>query len=292
MARKGSLLTLWLPQCYEPFMSYVCAFMLFISLVVLSSFQASAQDLPIFDAHIHYNQPDWAVYSADEIFKLFDRAGVRWAMVSSTPDDGTLRLFEKGPDRIIPILRPYRTQRDMGLWTRDPSIVSYVERRLKNEIYRGIGEFHLSADQTHTAVVRGFAELAVKHGILLYAHTDDAGIEKLLRLDPHAQILWAHAGMSASPKKIARLLDRYSTLAVELSIRDDIAPEGRLDPTWRDLFLRHSDRFSVGSDTWITSRWESLPAIHAAFRAWLKQLPRDVAEKLAFKNGLRLSRRP
>jgi hypothetical protein len=52
-----------------------------------------AQDLPIFDAHIHYSQPDWAVLTPDQVLAILDRAGVRHALVSSTPDDGTLQLY-------------------------------------------------------------------------------------------------------------------------------------------------------------------------------------------------------
>ena len=41
----------------------------------------------------------WSSYSPDAILALFDKTGVRKAVVSSTPDDGTLRLYEKAPDR-------------------------------------------------------------------------------------------------------------------------------------------------------------------------------------------------
>ena len=257
--------------------------------VLFSFFSAWAQEIPVFDAHIHYNQPDWSVYSPGKIFDILDQAGVRWAIVSSTPDEGTLRLFEKKPKCIIPILRPYRTQGDMGAWMKDASISPHVEKKLERGIYRGIGEFHISHGEIDSsAVVRGFAALAAERGIFLYAHTDESGVEKLLRLKPQVRILWAHAGMSATPQRIGQLLDKYLALSIETSIRSDIAPGGRLDPAWRDLFLRYSDRFLIGSDTWITSRWEILTAIHDEYRSWLNQLPREVAEKLSFRNGFRL----
>jgi hypothetical protein len=69
----------------------------------------------------------------------------------------------------------------------------------------------------------------------------------------------------------------------------------RLDPKVRVLwahFLRHPGRLLVGSDTWVTSQWGRLPEIHAGIRAWLRQLPPDVAEQLAFKNAARLAGRP
>jgi hypothetical protein len=270
-------------------MSGLGIFLLFGWLFLFCSSKTSAEDHPIFDAHIHYNQPDWAIYSPADVFRFFAQGGVRWAMVSSTPDEGTLRLFEKDPQRIIPILRPYRTQSDMGPWMKDPSILLYVEKKLERGVYRGIGEFHISPGEVDSsAVVRGFALLAAERGIFLYAHTDETGIEKLLRLKPQVRILWAHAGMSATLQRIGHLLDKYPALSVETSIRNDIAPRGRLDPAWRDLFLRHSDRFLIGSDTWITSRWKTFIAIHSEYRSWLRGLPREVAEKLAFKNAFRL----
>jgi hypothetical protein len=264
-------------------------FLLFASLSLFWLSKASAEDLPIFDAHIHYNQPDWSVYSPEDVFRFFDQAGVRWAMVSSTPDEGTLRLFEKDPKRIVPILRPYRAQGDMGTWMKDSSILPYVEKRLERGVYRGIGEFHISSGEIDSsAVVRGFAALAAERGIFLYAHTDESGVEKLLLLNPQVRILWAHAGMSATPQRIVHLLDKYPNLSIETSIRGDIASGGRLDPAWRDLFLSYSDRFLIGSDTYVTSRWESFIAIHNEYRSWLSRIPREVAENLAFRNALQL----
>jgi hypothetical protein len=268
-------------------------FFLFWLLILSWPAKTSAEDLPIFDAHIHYNQPDWSVYSPEKIFGFLDQAGVRWALVSSTPDEGTLRIFERDPKRIIPILRPYRTQGDMGTWMKDSSILPYVEKKLERGVYRGIGEFHISVGEIDSSnVVRGFAALAAERGIFLYAHTDESGVEKLLRLKPQARILWAHAGMSATPQRIGQLLGKYPTLSIETSIRRDIAPGGRLDPAWQDLFLRHSDGFLIGSDTYVTSRWESFIAIQTEYRSWLSQLPREVAEKLAFKNALQLIDKP
>ena len=53
-------------------------------------------------------------------------------------------------------------------------------------------------------------------------------------------------------------------------------------------FLRHPDRFLAGTDTWMTSRWDALPGSVTEVRSYLSQLPRDVAEKIAFRNAERL----
>jgi len=259
---------------------------LFITAGIL---HAQPADLPIFDTHIHYSAPDWAEYPEERILGILDKAGVRRALVSSTPDEGTERLYRRDPKRIVPILRPYRTRDDMSHWYQDPSVLPYLESRLALGIHKGIGEFHLFGGQTSTPVIRRLAELAVQRGLYLHAHSDDLAIVELFSLEPRLRVIWAHAGMSATPQTVGALLDRYPTLWVDLAIRNgDVAPGGTLDPAWRALFLRHPDRFLAGTDTWITSRWEALPSSVADVRAYLRQLPPDVAEQIAWKNATRL----
>src|SRR5438445_712125 len=108
------------------------------------------------------------------------------------------------------------------------------------------------------------------------------------RLDPRVRVLWAHAGMTAGPVEVGAMLDRYPTLWVELALRTDVAPEGALDTGWRALFLRYPDHFCVGTDTWTASRWAELPQYLAGVRAWLAELPPDVARRIAFTNAARL----
>lgn len=254
-------------------------------LLGLAATSSGAQGLPVFDAHIHYSQPDWSPYSPDAILALLDKTGVRWAIVSSTPDDGTIRLYERAPDRIVPVLRPYRTRSDMGTWTTDASVVPYVLERLKRGVYKGLGEFHLSAAQAADPVVKELAAVGSRHGLFLYAHTDSAGIEELLRLYPEVRWLWAHAGLGESADVVARVIERHPALMSELSLKSVVLSTGTLDPRWRDLFLRHPDRFMAGTDTWVTAQWDRFAQIQTALQSWLAQLPRDVAEKIAYRNG-------
>lgn len=254
----------------------------------LSTVPSQAQELPIFDAHIHYSQPDWDVFTPEQALAILDQAGVRWALVSSTPDAGTRQLYQAAPHRIVPFLRPYRTRSDMGSWHSDVTVQSYVEERLQGGVYKGIGEFHLAAEHIDAPVVQRFAALAEQQRLFLHAHVDAAAVEKMLQRYPHVRILWAHAGMSATAETVGRLLDRFRRLWVELSLRTDVAPEGTLAPDWRALFLRHPDRFLVGTDTWITQRWDMLIDGMQQIRSWLGQLPPEVAAQIAYRNGERL----
>src|SRR5213594_2810356 len=165
---------------------------LIVMLWILSGVAPAVAQFPLFDAHIHYSRPDWDAYTPERVLSILAAAGVRRAIVSSTRDD-------------------------MGSWHNDPGVKAYVEERLKRGIYRGIGEFHLSAADAGAPVVKRVAELAAARGLFLQAHVDDTAIEKLLTLYPEVRVLWAHAGMSASASTVGRLLERYPKLWVELA---------------------------------------------------------------------------
>ncbi len=248
-----------------------------------------AGDLPIVDTHLHYSSNSWGGYPPEAILALLDRAGIARAFVSSTPDEGTVRLYERAPARIVPVLRPYRQPGELETWSRDPTVPAYLEQRLARPIYRGIGEFHLSGAEAVSPVVRQVAGLAARRGLFLHCHCDVAAIEALAGAAPGVRLLWAHAGMSAGAAEVERLLARLPALSVELALRSDVAPGGQLDPAWRALFVRRPDRFMVGTDTWVPSRWESLVATAAETRAWLGQLPPEIARRLASENADRLA---
>jgi hypothetical protein len=250
--------------------------------------------MPLFDAHLHYSAPAWAAYPPDAVAKLLDANGVRSAFVSSAPDEGTFRLRAQLGDRVIPTLGPYRNAADVFSWARDGSIVPYVESAYRAGVHRGVGEFHLLAGQTALPTVRALLALAQREKLFLQPHADVRAVTELLEYMPDATVLWGHAGVNATPEQIGALLDRWPKLSVELSLRTDVAPNGTLDPRWRDLLARHSGRFMVGTDTWTVGgtftgneRWDTYAQIVAGIRRWLAQLPADVAEAIAYRNAER-----
>ena len=250
---------------------------------------AADDALPIFDTHIHYSRPAWGPYSPRAILETLDAADVARALVSSTPDDGTLKLYREDADRIVPILRPYRDGADPSHWFRNQQVLEYVAARLQRGVYRGIGEFHLfDESEAGTPQIRRLVGMAVARDIVLHVHCGAGPVRALFAIDPKLKILWAHAGMSEPPEVIGELLDRYPRLWTELSFRAaDVAPDGRLDPAWRSLFLRHPDRFMIGTDTYVNSRWEVYRELVEEHRRWLAQLPRNVAEAIAYGNAAR-----
>ena len=72
-----------------------------------------------------------------------DKSGVAMGLVSSTPDDGTIRLWEYAPNRIVPELRPYHGDAGSSNWTDKDGMADYLRNRLSIHNHEGIGEFHI-----------------------------------------------------------------------------------------------------------------------------------------------------
>jgi len=245
---------------------------------------AAAADLPIFDAHIHYSHDTRNVLPAATAIEILRKAGVRRALVSSSNDDGTQALYREAPDIIIPELRPYRVRSDLSSWTRDKFIIPYVEERLRRYRYVAIGEFHVYGADAELPVVRHMVQLARKHKLFLHVHSDAEAVERIFRQDPGARVLWAHAGF-APPDTVREMLRRFGNLWCDLSWRTDHAPGGKLSPDWRLLFLAMPDHFMVGTDTPSAERWDYIVEHARLARSWLAELPPDIAEKIAWRNG-------
>src|ERR671925_169588 len=116
--------------------------------------------MPIFDAHLHYSRESWTAYPPEKIATLMDSVGVRSALVSSAPDEGTFRLKAVMGDRIVPMLGPYRNGSDVFSWTRDGTILAYVQSAYRPGVHRGFGEFHLLVGQTALPVVKNVLAFA------------------------------------------------------------------------------------------------------------------------------------
>jgi len=248
-----------------------------------------AAELPIFDAHIHYSHDAWDLLNPQEAVAILRKAGLKGPLVSSSSDEGTQRLYAAAPDLVVPELRPYRRRGDLSTWLRDDTVIPYLEERLAKYKYVAIGEFHVYGADAELRVMRRVVELAKQHGLLLHLHGDADALERVFRQDPGARILWAHSGFE-SPSRVRDLMRKYRTLWADLAVRSDQASGDKVTPEWRETFLEFPDRFMVGTDTFTPERWHYIPE-HASFsRAWLADLPKDVAERIAYRNGEALLR--
>ncbi len=248
-------------------------------------------DVPIFDAHIHYKEPAWSDYSPASIIELMDRNGVAMGLVSSTPDEGTIMLWEHAPNRIVPELRPYHGDAGSSNWAKATGMAEYLESRLNSYPHEGIGEFHIHRlDKSDAPLFRHVIQIAKERDIFLHVHSGDDPIRWLYSLDPNVKIIWAHAGLGTPAKDVYRLMKKYPDLVADTSLREhDILARGEgLNPDWEKIIYAFPDRLMVGSDTWVNSQWDNYDAIIASNRRWLAHLPREIAEQIAYKNAERL----
>lgn len=250
-----------------------------------------ANDLPIFDAHIHYKEPAWDAYPVSSIIELMDKSGVAMGLVSSTPDEGTIMLWEYAPNRIVPELRPYHGDAGSSNWADAPGMAEYLEGRLNQYPHEGIGEFHIHRlDTDDEPLFRRVIAMARARDIYLHVHSGPAPIRWLYGLDPKVKIIWAHAGLGEPAEAVYDLMAAYPALVADTSLREYaiLSRSGGIEPEWMRIILEFQDRLMLGSDTWVNGQWDNYEAIIASNRRLLSYLPRGVAEKLAYKNAERL----
>jgi len=139
-----------------------------------------------------------------------------------------------------------------------------------------------------------------------------AEMETMLQQYPNAKVIWNHVGRNRNyiswsrwmgTRTVREFLQKYPNLNFDLvqsppesapmGYRQDILYDIRggtvsLNPEWKQLFIDFPDRFVLGSDV-NGGRWKEYEAVFDRFRQIvLNDLPRDVAEKMAYKNAWRL----
>ena len=136
-------------------------------------------------------------------------------------------------------------------------------------------------------VVRRVVELAKKYGLFLHSHSDSDAVERHFQQDTAARVLWAHSGFER-PEKVREMLRKHPNLYCDLAFLTSHASNGKVVPGWREAFLEFPDRFMVGTDSFTPERLHYI-AEHARWsRRWLADLPKDVGEKIGYRNGERL----
>ena len=251
------------------------------------------RDIPIFDVHMHYKEPAWGPYPVKTVIELMDKSGVAMAAVSSTPDEGTIKIWEYAPHRMVPVLRPYHGNAGSSNWTKSAGMLSYLRGRLSKYAHAGIGEFHVNRlDPSDRPLLAEIAKIAKARNIIIHVHSSAAPVRLFYELEPGLKIIWAHAGMTEPPEVIGSMLDKYPTLFADTSYREyDILSGNSIDPAWLAVIKRHAYRLLIGTDTWVNSQWDDYEGLIASNRAWLSKLPRSIAERIAYKNASKLFKR-
>jgi hypothetical protein len=274
------------------------------SLVLAGAAQAADYSGPLFDAHLHYNDEAQSPHPLPDVLARMQRNSVKAVIANSRPNDGTKALAAsalagKAGVKVVPFVRLYRNRADYDNWFRDESIYDMVQAELARGTaagpFRGLGEFHLyDSTNANGPVARKLMALAEEKKLAVLAHVDDAAIDLLMAHTPskgrRLHLIWAHTGIGGAPAaRVDQLLARYPLLMGELSYRPGLTCEGgKLCPEWRELLLKYPTRFMIGSDTWINQRWLYYDDLMKEYRAWLGELPPEIARKIAWDNGAAL----
>ena len=271
---------------------------------LLTAGAAAAQSYtgPIFDAHLHYNEEAWmSAHPVDDALGRMQRSGVRAIVANSRPNDGTKSLASARDKTraagvtVVPFIRLYRNRADYTGWFQDETIYEMVQRELAagtdSGPYRGIGEFHLyDSANANGPVARKLMKLAQDKELAVLAHVDDSAIDLLMAHAPSVRLIWAHTGIGGAPaERVRALLAKYPKLMGELSYRPGLTESGGgLSAEWKALLTAHSERFLIGSDTWVNARWAGYEGLMSDARRWLADLPEPAARRIAWENGVRL----
>ena len=225
-------------------------------------------------------------------------------LANSRPNDGSKALLAatrgSADLTVVPFIRLYRNRADYDSWFRDESIYDMVlaEHATGATIassrveFRGIGEFHVyDSANANQPVAKKLMVFAEEKNLAVLAHVDDAAIDLLMANTPSKgqklRLIWAHTGIGGTPvARVDELLAKYPLLMGELSYRPGLTCDGgKLCSEWRGLLLKYPNRFMIGSDTWVNQRWMYYDDTMKGYRAWLGDLPPEVAGRIAWGNA-------
>jgi len=269
---------------------------------------------PLINAHMHGEQ---GIPVETQIAEL-DRAGVGKTVMLLRSTDAAA-AYARYPGRIIPFLQEMR--RDEG----GTEVISVSGLALATGLYYGIGEVGLRHWQTpgsllyptrsdipgDNAGMKAICDTAAGRGMPVNVHLDImyvAELERLLAYNRLCTVIWAHVGSVPPtiaprivPADIKVLLARHPNLYADLACLSPLPScqrwslldaDGRLDPDWKDLFESYPDRFLHAVDIFIESNIQYFGPDTAYMRKVLGQLSPATAEKIAYKNILRITNAP
>lgn len=245
-----------------------------------------AENITIWDTHLHYNAFDSQILKPETIIQKLKSNHIEKAVVTSNPPLLVQTLKNHDPSLILPLLGVYEGKTHKNNWLSDSNVPKRLSENLKTGQWVGIGEIHLFGHQRYSPVFKQVLLIASEKQLPLLIHCDPVVIDQAFEIDPGLRIIWAHAGKYPYPPLLKDYLNRYPNLVIDLSVREDlIATDGRLKAEWETLFVEYSDRFFVGVDTYSLNRWMNLKKTTDKIRGYLNLLPEDTKQPLAFKNA-------
>lgn len=268
---------------------------------------------PFADTHLHFKWDQKEVITAKQAVQRLRDNNVVLAVVAGLPSETALELRAAGGEFVLPIFSPYIGVRGRYTWGGDERVLSRAREGLQQGLYYGIGEIHLIAGlgpRRDNPVFEGLVGLAEEFDVPLLLHTeasDHRYLAPICQKFPRVRFQWAHAGGHLGPEHAEGILAACPNVWIEFSARDPwhygtlVDEAGNLLPGWVEVISAHPERFMTGSDPvwgahqsdrWYEADegWDHLGKLIAFHRAWMKQLPPAVEEKVRLTNALKFYR--
>jgi hypothetical protein len=274
--------------------------------------QADAQSAPLqfFDAHSHLVDG----ITADAQVAGFRKGGVAHVILMDPTIDTLKALTKAGPGYVVPFHSIARTPEMKG--TRlDASSAAMMVKELKAGDICGFGEIPTRIEP-RTPGVNDAAALLEPARVAVYdaanankaavnLHVDianadvAASIDQIAKARPNMKLVLAHAGWSAAPDVIDKLLTAHANIFTDVSIRLDmptaspnsisfLTADGAIKPEWLAVITKHPDRFLFALDVSNVARQDKIAELLAIATKALAPLPRATQEQIAHGNTERL----
>jgi hypothetical protein len=219
------------------------------------------------------------------------------------------------------IVQGYQKERDAFFTDPDTpmqrTVLETLETHLKDGVATSIAEVHVNSRTSaplpvvnrkvpaDSAFMRRLMDLSARYQVPLSVHMqfDPDSVQQLhalLQAKPQGILVLAHCGKDTAAAQVRPFLEKYGNVHCDLSFRSTPQEKGRLperiiftrnslDSAWRALIEEFPDRFMVGVDD-VHSWGEYEQVVDSIRLGLLARLTPPTAEKVAYRNGVRLFR--
>ena len=284
----------------------------------------SSGQMPIIDVEFHCGKK----IDLKELTVKMDANHVALTWLGPTEglgDEYSVQANQQFPEYFVPTIIHGDGRRWHG---KDPGLLDVLADDAHTGRYFAMGEFearHYVSDTNNRNVhlpltnpsFHRIFQLSQETGLpfLIHHEAEDAMLpemESMLQQYPQAKVVWCHVGRNRNytiwsrwmgTKTVRDFLEKYPNLYFDLvQSPPNSSPFGyrqcimydvngatvTLNHEWKKLFMDFPDRFVIGSDV-NGGRWEQYDDVFGRLRTVVLQaLPREVAEKIAYKNAWNL----
>ena len=255
---------------------------------------------PIFDAHAHVGEKN----NLEKIINNFKKVGIERAMLFVELKDVDVIKKKVGKNFYLFADAFKNSKKDNKYKLRNDRF-STLKKHLKNKNISGVGEFysllsiHPSKSPIRTDLFNNEFKNYLKYlnskKVIFHIHDElmDKKRQSIFAKYPNVQFILAHCGYR-DPDELETILKTNNNVFTDLSLvsNNHFGPSKKwggpkvainLSKEWREILIKYSDRFLVGSDI-SKRRADQLQRVISDYRKLLGNLPIETAEKIAFKN--------